>query len=109
MNTNKNITPKKTQSTSRVTIMPSMDKTDKNCCNPAPGSVSDHRSYEKPGYSLSPYVDGFIATKAGPVPRIKTKLSAQDRVSTLLVRCGIHRYQYRVAPGLYCVGHPDKT
>ena len=110
MNTNKNIPLEKTQSTSGVTIMPSMDKIDKDCCGPAPDSVSDTRSgYEKPGYSLSPYVDGFITTEAGPVPRIKTKLSTQDRVSTLFVRCGINRYQYRVAPGLYCVGHPDKT
>lgn len=107
MNTNGNFPLEKTQlSTSGVTLMPSMDKIkDKikdNCGDP----VSVH---EKPGYSLCPYVDEFIATDTGPVPRIKTTLSLQDRISTLIVRCGINRYQYRVAPGLYGVGQPDKT
>jgi hypothetical protein len=104
MNTNGN-TPleKKHLSTSGVTLMPSMDNNIKdNCCDP----VSVH---EKPGYRLCPYVDGFITTETGPVPRIKTKLSIQDRISTLIVRCGINRNQYRVAPGLYGIGQPDKT
>lgn len=93
-------------STSGVTLMPSMDKVkdkvEDNCCDP----VSVH---EKPGYTLCPYVDGFITTDTGPVPRIKTALSIQDRISTLIVRCGINRNQYKVAPGLYGVGQPDKT
>jgi len=103
MSTNKNSPLEKTHlSTSGVTLMPAMEKVKDNCCD----SVSSH---EKPGYSLCPYVDGFITTDIGPVPRIKTKLSIQDRISTFIVRCGINRNQYRVAPGLYGVGQPDKT
>jgi hypothetical protein len=104
MSTNKNSPLGKPHlSTSGVTLMPSMDNNIKdNCCDP----VSVH---EKPGYRLCPYVDGFITTDTGPVPRIKTKLSIQDRISTLIVRCGINRNQYKVAPGLYGVGQPDKT
>jgi hypothetical protein len=110
MNTNGNTPGKKTLSTSGVTLMPSMGKgkIDINCCGPEP--VPDPRAvYEKPGYNLSAYVDDFITTDAGPVPRIKTTLTTQDRISTALVRCGINRHRYTVAPGLYGVGHPDKT
>ena len=108
MNPKENTPRKNTLSTSGVTLMPAMnEKKDKN-------PVSELRSdpmavHEKPGYSLCPYVADFIATDAGPVPRIKTKLSAQDRWSTIRVRCGIGRYRYTVTPGLYGIGHPDKT
>ncbi|MCP3940755.1 MAG: hypothetical protein GY710_04645 [Desulfobacteraceae bacterium] len=50
-----------------------------------------------------------MTTEVGPVPRIKTKLDIRDRISTALVRCGINRYRYTIAPGLYGVGDPDKT
>lgn len=108
MNAKENTPRKNTLSTSGVTLMPAMnEKKDKN---PLPRLMSDPLSvYERPGYSLCPYVADFIATDAGPVPRIKTKLSAQDRWSTIRVRCGIGRYRYMVTPGLYGVGHPDKT
>ncbi len=107
MNTNKNSPMERTQlSTSGVTLMPSMDKIKDKIKNNYGDPVS---VYEKPGYSLCLYVDGFITTDTGPVPRIRTTLSIQDRISTFIVRCGINRYQYRVAPGLYGVGQPDKT
>ncbi|MBU3951702.1 MAG: acetyl-CoA synthase subunit gamma, partial [Proteobacteria bacterium] len=98
--------PSSCLSTSGVTLMPSMDKTDSDCCGPVPNAISVH---EKPGYSLCTYVEDFITTDQGPVPRIKTRLSLRDRVSTVLVRCGINRYQYKVAPGLYGLGFPDKS
>ena len=98
--------PSSCLSTSGVTLMPAMDKTDSNCCGPVPNFISVH---EKPGYSLCAYVEDFITTDLGPVPRIKTRLGLRDRVSTVLVRCGINRYQYKVAPGLYGLGSPDKN
>jgi len=82
MNTNGNTPLEKIHlSTSGVTLIPSMDKINDTCCDPVSG-------YEKPGYSLCNYVDGFITTDPGPVPRIKTKLNTQDRILTALVRCG---------------------
>jgi hypothetical protein len=51
-------------------------------------------------------VDGFVDTPAGPVPRVRTLLSARDRVETAVVRMGYGRYDYKVVPGLYCVGTP---
>ena len=93
-------------STSGVKLMPSMDKMASPCCE-SPQDLSS--THEKPGYTLCSYVDDFISTEAGPVPRIKTRLDKRDRLSTALVRCGINRYQYTVVPGLYAVGFPDKS
>jgi hypothetical protein len=52
-------------------------------------------------------VAGFVATPAGFVPRIQTRISATDRLQTWCVRLGIGRDHYHIAPGLYCVGQPD--
>ena len=46
-------------------------------------------------------------TPSGSVPVIKAKLGREDLFSTFYVRCGVRRYKYRVAPGLYAIGNPD--
>lgn len=51
-------------------------------------------------------MDGFVETPAGPVPRVRTALSFRDKVGTAKTRLGIGRYDYKVVPGLYCVGTP---
>ena len=76
------------------------------CCGSAPGPQSSR--HEKPGYRLLDFVDTFIDTSVGPVPRVKTRLERSDRVGTLTARLGIKRDQYKIAPGLYCVGTPDQ-
>jgi hypothetical protein len=91
-------------STSGVTILPSMDRAADACCSPCPDPTAQ---YDKPGYRLMGYVDSFIQTPSGPVPRIKTVLNTEDRIATGLVRCGINRFRYTVVPGLYGVGNPD--
>lgn len=78
---------------------------DAPCCGPKPGPPSS--PHEKPGYSVSHFVDDFIETPIGAVPRVKTSLKFQDFVGTFRARLGISRDRYRVAPGLYCVGAPD--
>lgn len=40
------------------------------------------------------------------MPRVGTTLSRRDRLGTLRARIGWRRNQYRVIPGLYCVGRP---
>lgn len=50
-------------------------------------------------------MDGFLTTAGGPVPRVRTSLSALDWAGTVKARCGL-RYQYKVVPGLYCAGNP---
>ncbi len=76
------------------------------CCGLPPGPQSS--PHEKPGYRLLDFVDTFIDTPIGPVPRVKTRLERSDRVGTLTARLGIKRDQYKIAPGLYCVGTPDQ-
>jgi hypothetical protein len=75
---------------------------DEPCCGPPPGPASS--PFEKPGYRLCNFVEGFTDTPVGSVPRIKTKLETVDLLGTIKVRLGVNRRQYKVAPGLYSVG-----
>lgn len=91
-------------STSGVTIMEIMPRVSSSICHAMPDSRT---SWEKPGYQLCHYVEDFIKTDAGLVPRIKTHMETADHIANMLVRCGVNRYRYKVAAGLYAVGHPD--
>ncbi|MGC1403442.1 MAG: mercury methylation corrinoid protein HgcA [Thermodesulfobacteriota bacterium] len=75
------------------------------CCGPKPAPRS--HPLEKPGYRIMPFVEDFISTANGPVPRVKTDLDFSDRMETILVRLGINRNNYKVSPGLYAIGRPD--
>ncbi|MGD8990280.1 MAG: mercury methylation corrinoid protein HgcA [Desulfobacterales bacterium] len=75
------------------------------CCGSPPGPASS--PHERPGYALLQFVDTFVQTPIGPVPRVTTDISWQDRAGTLRARLGINRAQYKIAPGLYCTGTPD--
>ncbi|MGD2185389.1 MAG: mercury methylation corrinoid protein HgcA [Desulfobacterales bacterium] len=75
------------------------------CCGSPPGPESSR--FEKPGFALLDFVEDFVQTPAGQVPRVKTALQWSDYAGTAKVRLGIKRDQYKVAPGLYCVGTPD--
>ena len=92
-------------STTGVTIMGSMPES-QACCGDTPSDPMT--AHEKPGYKLMHYVEGFIETDAGPVPVIKTHLEKKDFIANGLVRCGINRYKYTIAPGLYAVGEPTR-
>ena len=74
------------------------------CCGAPPSPPSNR--FEKPGYRLLKFVDGFVETPAGTVPRVKTGWGRNDYAGTIAVRLGIHRGNYKIAPGLYCVGTP---
>jgi acetyl-CoA decarbonylase/synthase complex subunit gamma len=54
------------------------------------------------------YIIGSIQTESGEIPQISTELTGKDRWGAFRVRCGINRMQYRVEPGLYAAGTPDK-
>jgi len=77
---------------------------DEVCCGSPPGPQSS--LYEKPGYELLSFVDSFIDTPIGPVPRVKTSLKRSDVGGTISARLGMRRDQYKIAPGLYAVGEP---
>ncbi|GAB4282322.1 MAG: mercury methylation corrinoid protein HgcA [Deferrisomatales bacterium] len=71
------------------------------CCPPA-------AQRERPGYRLWPFVERWLDTPAGPVPAVRTRLVGADRLGRWLMRWGIGRDRYRIAPGLYAVGAPDR-
>ena len=54
------------------------------------------------------FVEVFIDTPIGPVPRVKTQLERTDLLGTISARLGIERNQYEIAPGLYSVGNPGQ-
>lgn len=83
------------------------DADEEVCCGPPAGPPSS--PFEKPGYKVLGFVDGFRKTTSGPVPKVKTRRSLRDIVGTIAVRIGIARNNYKIAPGLYCIGNPDKT
>ena len=78
---------------------------DEVCCGPKQGPRSS--LFEKPGYRIQSYVEDFITTPIGPVPRIKTRLDRRDLLGSFGVRVGFRRNDYKVAPGLYALGRPD--
>ena len=78
---------------------------DEACCGAPAGPQSGR--FEKPGFALLDFVEEFVQTPAGPVPRVKTVLQRPDYAGTVRARLGISRDQYKIAPGLYCVGVPD--
>jgi len=80
---------------------------DEACCGPPPGPASS--PFERPGYDLCPFVEGFRETPLGSVPRIKTRLEKSDLYGSIKVRLGINRSQYKVTPGLYSIGDVTST
>jgi len=92
-------------STTGVQLMESMP-VNQGACGELPSDPM--AAYEKPGYKLMHYIEGFIETDVCLVPLIKTDLDRGDHIANGLVRCGISRYKYRVVPGLYAVGKPTR-
>lgn len=79
---------------------------DEVCCGSPPEPESS--SFERPGYELQHFVEDFLNTPNGAVPRVKTQLDPSDILGTFIVRLGLNRNQYKIAPGLHCVGHPGE-
>ena len=75
---------------------------------PCRGSPAEPESdpFERPGYDRCNFVENFIDTPVGQIPRVKTSLDRSDFLGTLKVRLGIGRDNYKISPGLYCIGNP---
>ncbi len=80
---------------------------DEPCCGPPAGPQSGPD--ERPGYAIQGFVENFLTTPAGKVPRVKTRLGPTDILGTVLTRVGIGRNDYKIAPGIYAVGKPDQA
>ncbi len=74
------------------------------CCGAPAGPESG--PYERPGYALCRFVKDFKETPAGLVPRVKALLDRSDHLGAVRVRIGLRRNDYKITPGLYCVGDP---
>lgn len=59
-----------------------------------------------PGYRIEPYVDTFLPSGAGRIPRVRTSPTVWDRLGTCRARLGLDRNNYTVNPGLYAIGQP---
>ncbi len=74
------------------------------CCGPA--SKPSDPLPAPPGYKVCSFVEGFVETEAGRVPRVKTRMGVRDILGGIGSRLGGYRDRYRVTPGLHCVGRP---
>jgi hypothetical protein len=54
-------------------------------------------------------ITGVIRSEVGEIKKVTTHLNFSDRLGAVKVRWLIGRNNYKVDPGLYAVGDPDKT
>ncbi len=71
-------------------------ETEKKCCC-------------QPGIADKPYIISRLDTPNGKIPVVSSELKLKDRLGALKVRFDINRMNYKVEPGLYGIGNPDKT
>jgi len=55
------------------------------------------------------FITGYIETETGKIPQVFARLSWKDKLGTIKVRWSIGRNKYKVEPGLYALGTPDKN
>ncbi|MDD2889831.1 MAG: mercury methylation corrinoid protein HgcA [bacterium] len=60
------------------------------------------------GNTNKKYIIGVIDTEAGKMPKVSTTLSVADKWGTFKVRWSFNRMDYRVTPGIYAVGNPNR-
>lgn len=86
------------------------------CCEPEPKPLPNEfsgccppadRQPQMAGYSIYPFVSGWLDTVVGQVPQVSSRLNWADRRGRWAMRWGIGRDRYLVTPGLYAVGQPD--
>ena len=78
------------------------------CCGAREQPTGDSACVCTDGASFdAEWVTGRIATPAGDVPQVATKLTFKDTFGSWKCRWSIGRMDYKVDPGLYAVGTPD--
>lgn len=77
------------------------------CCGPPMQPESSR--FARAGYEICHFVDDFVETQAGLVPKVITRLHRTDIMGTMFTRLGIGRNHYKISPGLYLIGEagPD--
>ena len=98
------IKPKIKASDSQGTTTPVKEKS--CCCGGGEKCSPDPiTQYDKNDY----WIIGEIETDAGMVPRISTRMVFSDTLGAWKARWGINRMNYKINPGIYAVGTPDKA
>lgn len=87
-----------------------------SCCSNTGGSAGGCEYNSKCGpiiqmkYSKgAPWVSGSISTAAGDIQQVSASLIFSDILGSIKARFGIGRDNYKVEPGIYCIGNPDGT
>ena len=77
------------------------------CCGPPVQPESSR--FAKAGYDIYHFVEDFVETRAGRVPKVVARLNLTDMLGTIFTRIGIGRNDYKISPGLYSIGEagPD--
>lgn len=57
----------------------------------------------------SDYITGIINSEVTGINLVSTMLSIRDYLGAVMVRWGINRNNYKIAPGLYATGNPDSS
>jgi hypothetical protein len=55
------------------------------------------------------FIIGYIETETGRISKVSSHLSWKDKLGTIKVRWSISRNNYKVEPGIYALGAPDKN
>jgi hypothetical protein len=77
---------------------------DEPCCGAPVGPPSSPD--ERPGYARCSFVESFWDCSSVSVPKLKKRLGFTDLLGSVRARVGLSRDQYKVVPGLYCLGEP---
>jgi hypothetical protein len=80
---------------------------EKSCCSCGNECCSQESTNQYEGNEK--WVTGVIKTPIGEIPQVSTGLSFHDTLGAWKARWGIGRMNYKIDPGLYCVGTPDNT
>jgi len=54
-------------------------------------------------------VAGELMTQVGAIPRVASQWDLYDRWSAVKIRWSVGRFKYRITPGIYAVGNPDRN
>ena len=78
-----------------------------SCCGSA-GTARGTATVEATREGTPPgiFIDGWMDTPVGPLPRVTTRIMTRDVLGRWKMRWGIGRSGYRISPGLYALGRP---
>ena len=98
------IKPKIKLSNQAEALLPNQNE--KSCCCSGTSKCSSEpiTRYDKKEH----WIIGEIKTDAGLVPQIATNLDFSDTLGAWKARWGINRMDYKINPGIYAIGNPDK-